>query len=75
MNFYLNEKPKLELLELELGIGRVWYEDLYAASTKRRIKSIEQAFYGPLGKDYSTYLKYTDPKKRYKRNSEKRNLI
>lgn len=74
INFYLNEKPKLELLELDLGIYRVWYDDLYSHKTLRRENTIKRALNG-LEFDTSLYLSYTNPQRRLKQDSQNRNLI
>lgn len=70
----INEKPKLELLELELGVNRVWYEDLYSDVRRKRKKLIIEALNG-LEFDTTLYLKYTDPQMKYKKDSTKRSLI
>jgi hypothetical protein len=68
INYYLKEKPKLDLLELDLGICRVWYEDLYSGDMDTIQKCIDKWSFDI---DIQKLFKYIDPQHKYSKINSK----
>lgn len=75
IEFYLNEKPKLELLSIDLNIRPIYYEHLYSDKKTGRLHQINHIVEKYENFNQQTYLKWTDPKRRLKKDIGKRNLL
>jgi len=75
IEFYLNEKTKLELLSLDLKIRPLYYEHLYDPDTSIRLHQIHRIVGEHETFNTEIYLKWTNPALRLKREIVKRSII
>ncbi|MDA9050917.1 hypothetical protein N9H35_00665 [bacterium] len=74
INFYVNEKTKIELLSLDLNINITWYEDVFSSYSSVRLKQL-----GEIRNidDFNekVYINRTNPNHRLRKDSNNRSII
>ena len=74
IDFYVNEKTKIELLSLDLNVGITWYEDVFSPYSTVRLQQLGEI----RNIDHfneKVYINRTNPNHRLRKDSNNRSII
>mgnify|MGYP000029073983 FL=1 len=74
INFYVNEKTKIELLSLDLNTDITWYEDVFSSYSSIRLKQLGE-IRDINGFNEKLYVERTNPNNRLRKDTNNRSII